>query len=303
MLTLATRQQNIARPGQWTIAAAPTLTASLLGVEHEAEVLAFLSERPDHTFGMIGFINANGLVSSHNRGTFFACRNERGQLEGVALIGHYILFETRTDSAIKVFARLAQECTVAHMVLGEQDKVDTFWRYYADGGQAPRLFGRELLMEQRWPVPVRGAVQGLRLATLADLDLVIPAHAQSALEESGVNPFEVDPRGFRQRCARRIEQDRTWVWTQNGKLLFKAEVITETALVTYLEGVWVDPQERGKGYGLRCISQLATVLLARSSCVCLLVNEKAEGAQAFYKRAGFQFVGYYDTVFLKQRVN
>ena len=303
MHTLATRRQNIAQPGPWTIAAVTTVKASLLGVEHEAEVLAFLDERPSHTFGMIGFIKANGLVSPHNRGTFYACRNERGQLEGVALIGHYILFETRTDKAIKVFARLAQECTVAHMVLGEQDKVEIFWRYYADGGQSPRLFGRELLLEQRWPVEVREAVPGLRLAALADLDLVVPAHAQSALEESGVNPLEVDPSGFRQRCARRIEQGQTWVWIENGKLLFKAEVITETALVTYLEGVWVDPQERGKGYGLRCMSQLARVLLARSSCVCLLVNEKSEGARAFYKSAGYQFIGYYDTVFLKQRVN
>ena len=303
MKMLATRRQNTAHSGPWTIAAATTLTTSLLDVEHQAEVLAFLDERPTHTFGMLGFIKANGLVSPHNRGNFYACRNERGQLEGVALIGHYILFETRTDATIEVFARLAQECTVAHMVLGEQDKVEKFWSYYADGGQTPRLFGRELLLEQRWPVVVREPVTGLRLATLDDLDLIVPAHAQSALEESGINPLDVDPIGFRQRCARRIEQGQTWVWIENGKLLFKAEVITETPLVTYLEGVWVDPQERGKGYGLRCMSQLARVLLARSSRVCLLVNENSADARAFYKSAGYQFIGYYDTVFLKQRVN
>jgi predicted GNAT family acetyltransferase len=303
MRTLATRRHNIAPAGPWTIAAQATLTVSRLEQQHEAEALAFLEERPTHTFGMVGFIRANGLVSTHNRGTFYGCRDERGQLEGVALIGHYILFETRSDSAIEMFARLAQECTVAHMVLGEQDKVETFWRCYAGGGQSPRLFGRELLLEQSWPVEVREPVPGLRLATLTDLDQIVPAHAQSAFEESGINPLEVDPEGFRQRCARRIQQGQTWVWIENGKLLFKAEVITETNLVTYLEGVWVAPLERGKGYGVRCISQLGQDFLTRSSRVCLLVNEKSEGARAFYKRAGYKFVGYYDTVFLKQRVH
>jgi predicted GNAT family acetyltransferase len=303
MQTLTTKSQNTAHPGPWTIAAVATVTACRLENQHEAEVLSFLEERPTHTFGMVGFIRANGLVSPHNRGTFYGCRNERGELEGVALIGHYILFETRTDSAIRVFACLAQECTVAHMVLGEQDKVETFWCYYADGGQSPRLFGRELLLEQSWPVEVREPVPGLRLATLTDLDLVVPAHAQSAFEESGVNLLQIDPEGFRQRCARRIEQGQTWVWIENGKLLFKAEVLTETTLVTYLEGVWVDPLERGKGYGVRCITQLGQDFLTRSSRVCLLVNEKSEGARAFYKRAGYKFIGYYDTVFLKQRVH
>ncbi|HKS41395.1 MAG TPA: hypothetical protein VJX74_12350, partial [Blastocatellia bacterium] len=99
---------------------------------HEAEVMRFLSERPSHTFGLCGFISSNGLVSPHNRGTFYACRDEKGELQGVALIGHFILFETRSNAAIEAFARLAQQHPNAHMLLGEQEKVDVFWHYYAD---------------------------------------------------------------------------------------------------------------------------------------------------------------------------
>ena len=77
-----------------------------LRAEQEAEVMDFLRERPAHTFGMAGFIRTNGLVSAHNRGSFYACRDKRGHLLGVALIGHYILFEACSDAAIKAFARL-----------------------------------------------------------------------------------------------------------------------------------------------------------------------------------------------------
>ena len=294
---------NKANPVPFRSVASEPVSVERLTTEDEAEVLWFLEERPEHTFGMAGFIRSNGLVSPHNRGEFYACRDEEGRLEGVALIGHYILFETRTDAAIEAFAHLAQDCRNAHMLLGEQDQVETFWSYYAVGGQAPRRYCRELLLEQRWPVEVRETVPGLRLAALEDLDLMVPAHAQTAFDESGVDPLQVDPEGFRRRCARRIEQGQSWVWIENGRLIFKAEVITDTDEVVYLEGVWVDPQERGKGVGLRCMSQLSRTLMQRTASICLLVNEKFQGARAFYKRAGYKFISYYDTIYLKREAH
>ena len=273
-----------------------------LGAEREGEVMEFLGERPGHTFGMIGFIRSNGLVSPHNQGAFYACRDKYGKLQGVALIGRYILLETRSDAAIEAFARLAQDCRTAHMLLGEQETVETFWNYYSEGGQAARRFCRELLFEQQWPVEVREAAPGLRLATLDDLDLVVPAHAQTAFEESGIDPLKENPEGFRKRCARRIEQGQTWVWVEEGALMFKAEVLTDTPEVAYLEGVWVNPVERGKGIGLRCMSQLTRELLSRTASVCLLVNDRFQAAQRFYKKAGYKFVSHYDTIFLKREV-
>lgn len=285
------------------ITEAEPLMIEELGADQEGEVIAFLGERPGHTFGMTGFIRSNGLVSSHNLGSFYACRDKAGQLQGVALIGRYILFETRSDAAIEAFAHLAQDCRNAHMLLGEQGEVETFWRYYADGGQSPRLYGREYLFEQRCPVELKQEMAGLRLATMDELDLIVPAHAQIAYDESGIDPLLVDAKGFRERCARRIEMGQSWVLVENGRLLFKAEVVTDTPETIYLEGIWVDPLERGKGIGSRCMSQLSRSFLKRSSSVCVLVNEKFKSAQAFYKKAGFKFISHYDTIFLKQQVH
>src|SRR6266849_4505744 len=81
--------------------------------EHEAEVLDFLSAHPLLTFVMTGWIKDNGLVSPLNRGNFYASRNDRGELDGVALIGHVTLFETKSESALAEFARLTNACSSA----------------------------------------------------------------------------------------------------------------------------------------------------------------------------------------------
>ena len=288
--------QNIASMPAPYLTTSPRVT--VLDNEDQSEVLAFLGVRPSHTFGMIGLIRDNGIVSPYNRGTFYACRDLGGRLEGVALIGHNTLLEARSESAIEGFASVARHSEQLFMVLGEQDKIARFWRYYSQGGRPARLYCRELLLEQRWCDQVQEPVNGLRLATQEDLDFIVPAHAQTVVDESGIDPLEADPAGFRERCARRILQQKSWVWTENGKLIFKAEVVTDTPEVIYLEGVWVHPNERGKGHGSRCMVQLTRTLLMRTFSVCLLVNEKFQTAQAFYRKAGYKLVDYYDTIFL-----
>lgn len=292
-----------ANPAQWSPALADSLTVELLADRSEAEALDFLCARPLHTVVMAGFIRDNGLESPFNRGAFYGCRNSRGQLEGIALIGHVILVEARTVSALKALAYLAQSYPRAHMTMGEQEKVACFWSYYAEGGLPPRRLCREALFEQRWlsEEEPHAPVPGLRLATLNDLHLVMPVHAEMAQAESGVNPLEVDPSGFRMRLARRIEQGRVWVWIENERLIFKADVISDTPDVNYLEGVYVNPAERGKGYGLRCMAQLSRALLARTNALCLLVNEENHEAMSLFYRAGYKVSSYYDTIFLQQR--
>jgi GNAT superfamily N-acetyltransferase len=264
------------------------------------EVFAFLSERPVQTVTIAGFIRDNGFVSPHNRGTFYGCRNSEGRLEGVALIGHATLIEARTARAMKEFGFIAQGYHHTHMILGEKDKVEQFWNYYADEGQDIRLACREMLFELRQAMELREEVEGLRRATLDDLDQIVPAQAGMAECESGINPLEVDPEGFRARCARRIEMGRVWVLEDGGKLVFKADIQADTPDVIYLEGVWVNPTERSKGIGRKCLRQLCRDLLSRTKSVCVLVNEEHERAHTFYRMCNFKVRGIYDSIFLRR---
>ena len=287
----------------------PPLTALVSGVESlrvelltEADtddVLQFLSARPIHTVYLASLILDNGIVSPLNRGSFFGCRDKEGMLAGVALIGHATIIETANESCIEAFASLAKQSSPAHLIRGEQDKVKTFWSYYAKGNRAARLLCDELLLELRMVPGATEAVPGLRLATMNDLSMVVTVNAAMACEESGVSPLTRDAIGFRDRSASRIARGRVWVWVEGGQLIFKTDVIAETLQAIYVEGVYVEPEHRSRGYGLRCMSQLAGILLQRTDAICLTVNAKSEATQRFYKRAGYEVASRYDTIYLQ----
>jgi len=293
--TIALVDTNSTSPVQFIPA---DLLVEKLTESDRTEVVEFLTKRPIHTVTLLGFIRDNGIQSPLNRGTFYSCRNSNGQLEGVALVGHATLMETTTNRALEAFAKVAKTCDNAHVIMGESDRVQCFWQEYESGGQEMRVACREFLFELQSPTPVFNKVEGFRTATSDDLELVMPVQGQMAFEESGINPMETDPEGFRERYSRRIQQGRTWVVVENGTLIFKADIICETNDVAYIEGVWVNPQSRGNNIGRRCMSQLAKILLTRKKSLCLLVNERNKRAHNFYWKAGFEFRGNYDTIFL-----
>jgi ribosomal protein S18 acetylase RimI-like enzyme len=281
------------------IGAINTMPAMFLNDSSKPEVLDFLETRPAQTAMLSGLIRDNGLRSDFNRGDFFGCRNEHGELEGVALIGHATLFETRSERALYSLASRAQNCPGTHMLMGEQDGVQMFWEFYAGRQATMRKSCREHLLELRPPVELREEVPGLRVATPEDLEAILPIHAQMAFEESGVNPLDTDPEGFRQRYLRRIEKQRSWVKVDSGKVVFKAEIVSQTPHVAYLEGVWVNPENRSQGEGTNCVLQLSKHLLSRSESVCLFVNEENIAALSFYERMGFKDKDSFDTIFLR----
>lgn len=283
-------------------ASASTLSVQPLEEAHTQEVLAFLTSRSIDTIFMRGLILDNGMQSDFNRGTLYGCRDAAGQLEGVALIGHAMVIEARTEGAYAAFAQLARDAR-AHVILGDQEKIEEFWKHYGQGGQEPRRICRELLMELRWPINTLSEAVALRPAVAADLEALVSVNAEMACEESGVNPLEVDPEGFRERLMRRIELGRVWVWTEGERLIFKVDVMADVPGCTYLEGVYVHPEERRKNYGRRAMSQLARTLLARTETICLLVNEQNKDAQVFFFKAGFKLRACYDTIFLQPRAN
>ena len=265
----------------------------------EPEVMDFLSARPLHTVFMAGLIRDNGLLSPQNRGSFYGSRGRLGQLEGVALIGHATMVEAHTENALIALARVARNCQSAHLIRGERKAVNTFWQYYSDAGHEPRLICRELLFELKEAPQSPSHNPALRAATSSDLEKVLAVNSSMAFEEGGTSPLQRDPNGFRNRTARRIEQQRIWVLIEDNRLIFKADVVSETPEVTYLEGVHVHPEERGKGNGTRCLRMLCSKLLATTQSICLTVNHQNKKVVGFYSKAGFQLHSHYETIYLR----
>ncbi len=266
-----------------------------------AEALEFLDRRPHHAFILSGLLRENGLSRELNRGTFYACRAGDGQLLGVALIGHATLMEATHEEAIREFARQLQCEENAHMIMAEPQTLDLFWRTYAPHGQRMRRRERQLLLALATDPSRCGALSRLRRANDDDLALLLPVHAQLARQESGVDPLMVDPEGFRRRCARRIAQGRTWIWRETDRILFKADLVTRTPAVLYLEGVYVAPDVRGRGVGRACLAELAQLLAADGRCLSLFVNARNRHARCLYEKVGFKLRAVFDSIFLHPR--
>jgi ribosomal protein S18 acetylase RimI-like enzyme len=252
------------------------------------EVLSFLAVRPVHTVVMASFINDNGLRNELNRGKFFGYRGQDGKLEGVALIGHSTLIEARSDAALNAFAFAAKTAeTPIHLIMSHGTAARSFWNLYSDGLSEPRLTCVEKLFEVSFPLMVRRNDHKVRTATVEELLPVAEAQAEVAFMECGVDPMLKDREGFLKRVLRRIEQGRVFVVFEGEKLVFKADIIAEANDVAYLEGVYVNPEFRGKGVGSACMSELTVSLLDRVSNVCLLSNVDFEAAHRTFYKAGF----------------
>lgn len=271
----------------------------LLTSANTDEVLNFLSVRPVHTVVMTSFINDNGIESKDNRGKYFGYRNNNGELEGVALIGHTTLVESRTEESLRAFAIVARESEIPpYIMMSDGKTIEKFWTYFADINQKPRLVCTELLFELNFPFLVQECKWDLRLAKAEELEQLAEAHAEVAFIESGVNPLEKDREGFLKRTMKRIEKERTFVVFENDKLVFKADIVAETDKVVYLEGIYVSPEYRGQNVGSQCLAKLSLQLMDRVQNICLLSNVDFEGAHRSFAKAGFKNTDRCQTIFV-----
>ena len=259
--------------------------------------LNYLSARPISTVIMSGWIHERGMVSEANRGAFYGYFDGDGRLDGVALIGRSTIFETQNERALQEFAELAQSCETVRMVMGEKEKMEVMLHQFVRSNRKPRLLYHDLLYEFNRTTSLAQGIVGLRTATRENLEQVVAVHAQMVLAVTGVNPLKEDPDGFRERCRQRIDQNKVWVWMRNGELIFKADIVAETAAAFYLEGLWVNPAERCRGYGTQCFGELSANLLARKKSLCAFVDNSDERAKRFYSRTGARCHGLFAKIY------
>lgn len=273
-------------------------TIEALADKDKGEVLAFLSRRPIHTVFMASLILDNGLVSPLNRGDFYGHRNEKDELDGVALIGQKTVIEALCDEAFESLMIHALEQKQLHLIRGEEKRIERLLAYLERKRcRKPRLVCRELLLEQTAAPEGVEPVGQLHHASMDDLEQVMAINSSMTYEESGSNPLKNDSRGVSMRTARRIEQGRVWVLVKDGRIIFKADVISETPEAIFLEGVYVHPEERGRGLASRCMTQLGHILLERAASLILVVNQENRRALALYEKINYKLRSPYLTIY------
>jgi uncharacterized protein len=181
------------------------------------------------------------------------------------------------------------------MIIGDEQAVTELWSAAQPVLPPPRedRSGQPVYVLDQ---PPEGEDTGLREARRDDLDLLLPACAATHEEELGVNPLEHDAAGFRRRTLGQIQERRSWLWVENGTILFKAEASAWTPGAVQLQQVWVDPPVRNQGNAQRGLRHLCRMLLERTPTVCLFVRPENAPAIRVYDAVGMRRRGSYRSV-------
>ena len=180
----------------------------------------------------------------------------------------------------------------ARMIIGDEVPVTELWDVVAARMPKPRddRPGQPVYVIDEPPEP---GDTGLRRVTERDYELLLPACAAAHQEEIGIDPLARDPDGFHWRTRSQIEEGRSWVWIEDGTILFKAEASAWTPSAVQLQQVWVDPDARGHGYAQRGMRDLCRLLLEQVPTVCLFVRPENAPAIRVYEAVGMRRHGSY----------
>lgn len=139
---------------------------------------------------------------------------------------------------------------------------------------------------------------GVRLSTMADLDLLVPACVDMFTVEVGVSPVVGGAAAaYRARIAEIVQDGRSFVRVDDGAIVFKAEVGAVAQGVCQVQGVWVDPSRRGEGLsepGMAAVAHGAVAAIAPT--ISLYVNDFNTAARKAYLAVGFRERGSFATV-------
>jgi GNAT superfamily N-acetyltransferase len=254
--------------------------AGLVKRPERDEVIAFCDEDPIERVFLAD-------VARRGLGRFAAVR-DGDRLVALCHLGANIV---PSGAGTGLFAELAAR---AHprMLIGDETAVSELWETARDHLPPVREDrpGQPVYVLEDSPSPGGSA---LRPAQLGDLGLLVRTSAAAYLEEVGIDAYSRDPALFEWRTRTQIEEGRSWLWEQDGRVLFKAEASAWTERAVQLQQVWVDPELRGRGYAKRGLADLCGDLLRMTPAVCLFVRPENAVAIRLYESLGMRRVGAY----------
>jgi uncharacterized protein len=196
------------------------------------------------------------------------------------------------DKAVSAARRCSSLVGRAELVLPLWRRLEHTW------GPARDVRHRQPLMALA-ALPNSPIDPSVRPVRMDELDAYLVAAVDMFIGEVGIDPRIGDGgRGYRRRVAGLIAAGRAWARFERGRVVFKAEVGSQSPAVGQIQGVWVHPDWRGRGMGISGTAALAAAVVRSGRIASLYVNDFNSVARATYARVGFTEVGTFATVLL-----
>ncbi len=261
-------------------------------------VLALLEVDPVADVFVASRVQAAGLDSARLGAELWGY-GERGRVDALCYAGANLVPVQASEAALRAFAeRARRQGRRCSSIVGEAAAVGQLWQALRPSwGPARELRARQPLLVLAGP-PEVAPDPGVRPVQRSEIDLLLPACVAMFTEEVGVSPLLGDGGAlYRARVAELVAQGRAFARIEDGRVLFKAEIGAATPASCQVQGVWVDPDLRGRGVGTA--GTAAVVELARRTvapAVSLYVNDFNTAARRSYQKVGFAQVGVFASV-------
>ncbi|WP_097318510.1 GNAT family N-acetyltransferase [Paractinoplanes atraurantiacus] len=275
-----------------------TVPIRQLGESERAAVEKILDRDPYAGAQIAERVAAHGLNWWRSDGRIFGYGPGR-RVESIIWSGAHLVPLCATPPATAAFAdMLGAEPRICSSIIGRSEQVLDLWdRLGGHWGKAREVRpDQPLLVADRDPVvPPDPEV---RLVRPGEVDQLFPAAVSMYTEEVGVSPLLDDGgRGYRRRIAELVKGKRAYARFVGDRVIFKAELAIVTRRTTQVQGVWVDPEYRGRGLAAPAMAAVVRDALRRvAPTVSLYVNDYNAPARRVYARTGFVSAGSFATV-------
>lgn len=269
-----------------------TSASRVLDDSDRDEVLALLDTDPVANVFVASRVRSVGLNPARLGGQMWGF-GPRGALVSLCYAGANLVPINAGPEAVHAFAdRARKQGRRCSSIVGPADAVGQLWeRLEPHWGRARAIRWAQPVMatSRRPPVPADPLVRRVRPE---EFEILLPACVAMFTEEVGVSPNLGDGGAlYRTRVSELIRIGRSYARIEGGRVVFKAEIGAVTPQACQIQGVWVHPDLRGRGYA---VSGMAAIVEAALDCfapvVTLYVNDFNHSARAVYRRVGFHEV-------------
>jgi uncharacterized protein len=275
-----------------------TVPIRQLGESERATVERILDRDPYAGAQIAERVAAHGLNWWRADGRIYGYGTGR-RIESLCWSGAHLVPVCTTSAAVAAFADLlGAEPRICSSIIGRAEAVLGLWdRLGGHWGPARDVRPDQPLLVTDTDPPI-AADPRVRLVQPDEVDQMFPAAVAMYTEEVGVSPLLDDGgRGYRRRITELVRGRRAYARFAGDRVIFKAELAIVTHRTAQVQGVWVDPEYRGRGLAAAAMAAVTRDALRRvAPTVSLYVNDYNTPARKVYARCGFVQAGTFATV-------
>jgi predicted GNAT family acetyltransferase len=289
---------GVIRPSSGNLISVLTVPIRQLGESERATVERILDRDPYAGAQIAERVASHGLNWWRSDGRVYGYGPAR-RIESLCWSGAHLVPVCATPPAVAAFADLlGAESRICSSIIGRSDAVLDLWsRLGGHWGPARDVRPSQPLLVADSDPPIAPDPQ-VRLVRSNEADQLFPAAVAMYTEEVGVSPLQDDGgRGYKRRISELIRAKRAYARFAGDRVIFKAELAIVTRRTTQVQGVWMDPEFRGKGLAAAAMAAVVRDALHRvAPTVSLYVNDYNTPARRVYARCGFRSEGTFATV-------